>query len=101
MPSAPLEEDKFAEVLQDVRLLEGSYTVRYQRVDSTAGLMDVYYDQVFKKHNVSRDDFELSYTAYSLNVPVMERIEDTVIHRLERLDMAFKTDSTDTFNFTK
>lgn len=101
VPKAPLTEEKFVEVLEDVRLLEGAYTVRYQRVDSTAGLMDVYYNQVFEKHQVTREEFELSYTSFSLDVPVMERIEDSVIHRLERMDDNLKTDSIESFKFKK
>ncbi|MEZ4800636.1 MAG: DUF4296 domain-containing protein [Flavobacteriales bacterium] len=97
----PLSEEAFASALVDVRILEGSYTVRYQRIDSTFGLMDTYYKQIFEKHNISQSDFEKSYTLYSLNVPVMERIEDTVIHRLERIDQSLKRDSTTNFNFAK
>lgn len=97
----PLSEEVFASALVDVRILEGSYTVRYQRIDSTFGLMDTYYKQVFEKHKISQNDFEKSYTLYSLNVPVMERIEDTVIHRLERIDQTLKRDSSSTFNFKK
>lgn len=76
----------------DVRLLEGTYTTRYQRIDSTNGLMNAYYDQVFNKHQVSRNDFEDSYVTYSLDSKQMLVIEDSVLARLQRI--VIETDTT-------
>ncbi|MFN6378718.1 MAG: DUF4296 domain-containing protein [Flavobacteriales bacterium] len=82
---ASIEKNKFMDVMVDVRLLEGTYTIRYQRIDSTNGLMNAYYDQVFNKHQVSRKDFEDSYVAYSLDSKQMIEIEDSVLARLQRI----------------
>jgi hypothetical protein len=82
---APIEKNKFMDVMVDVRLLEGTYTTRYQRIDSTNGLMNAYYDQVFNKHQVSRKDFEDSYVAYSLDAKQMIEIEDSILARLQRI----------------
>lgn len=82
---APIEKNKFMDVMVDVRLLEGTYTIRYQRIDSTNGLMNAYYDQVFNKHQVTRKDFEDSYVAYSLDSKQMIEIEDSVLARLQRI----------------
>ncbi len=82
---APIEKNKFMDVMVDVRLLEGTYTIRYQRIDSTNGLMNAYYDQVFNKHQVSRKDFEDSFIAYSLDSKQMIEIEDSVLARLQRI----------------
>jgi hypothetical protein len=82
---APIEKNKFTDVMVDVRLLEGTYTARYQRIDSTNGLMNSYYDQVFHKHQVTRKDFEDSYVTYSLDSKQMLEIEDSVLARLQRI----------------
>lgn len=93
LPPPTIEQDKFADVLVDVRLLEGAYTVRYQRVDSTVGLLDHFYDQVFTKHKIRKEDFETSYKAYSIDAKVMQVIEDTVLARLERIKIDIPGDS--------
>lgn len=85
MKVAPIDKNKFMDVMVDVRLLEGTYTVRYQRIDSTNGLMNAYYNQVFNKHEVTRKDFEDSYIAYSLDAKQMIEIEDSVLARLQRI----------------
>ena len=85
---APIAQDKFIEVLTDVRLLEATYTLRYQRIDSVGGLMNGYYKQVWEKHKTNQKDFEESYLAYVKNPSVMEVIEDSVITRLQRMSGA-------------
>lgn len=85
---AKLEQTKFVEVLTDVRLLEAMYTLKYQRIDSTGGLMDEYYQQIWDKYQIKQDDFKTSYVLYAKNAAVMEVIEDSVIKRLERMSGA-------------
>lgn len=83
-----LEDEKFTEILLDVRLLEGAYGVIYQRMDSTSGGMKFYYDQLYKKHAITREDFIQNYMAYSLDSERLLVIEDSVMARLERMHQA-------------
>jgi Domain of unknown function (DUF4296) len=80
-----MEKDQFINMLVDMRLLEGAYAIRYQRVDSTKGLMNAYYDQIFNKYGVDRDVFRNNYLAYSSSTVEMVAIEDSVLARLDRI----------------
>ncbi|MFZ4785930.1 MAG: DUF4296 domain-containing protein, partial [Flavobacteriales bacterium] len=55
------------------------------RVDSTKGLMNAYYDQIFNKYGVDRDVFRNNYLAYSSSTVDMMAIEDSVLARLDRI----------------
>lgn len=72
----------FVELLTDVRLLEGAYGADFQRIDSTNGLLDKYYGQVFSKHNVTEGDFLKNYKAFSQNAGELSGIEEQVMERL-------------------
>ncbi len=80
-----MPKDKFIEVLTDVRLLEGAYTVKYQSIDSSAGALQEYYAQVFQKHQISRKQFEDAFVMYQLEPKLMEEAEDSVLQRLQRM----------------
>lgn len=80
-----MEKDQFINMLVDMRLLEGAYAIRYQRVDSTKGLMNAYYDQIFNKYGVDRDVFRNNYLAFSSSTVEMMAIEDSVLARLDRI----------------
>lgn len=80
----PLDEIRFVNVLTDVRLLEGTYTLKYQRMDSAGDILDIYYKQIWEKHGIKQSDFEQSYVLYAKDAAKMESLEDSVLHRLEK-----------------
>lgn len=82
---ALMPKDKFIGVLTDVRLLEGAYTVKYQSIDSSAGMLQDYYAQIFNRHQISKSQFEESYIQYQLEPKLMEEVEDSVLLRLQKM----------------
>lgn len=80
-----MPKDKFIGVLTDVRLLEGAYTVKYQSIDSSAGLLQDYYAQIFNRHQISKSQFEESFIQYQLEPKLMEEVEDSVLLRLQKI----------------
>ncbi len=75
-------KEQFADILKDIRLLEGAYTSRYAKVDSSAFKIDSYYIKLFSDHGISRDRFLTSYAFYFDDLNLMMEIEDDVINKV-------------------
>jgi len=81
---APLGEEEFVAVLTDIRLLEGMYSQNYGGINRVQ--LASWYTQIFKRHGVSRDDFQTSLMAYNLDPDRMLRLEEAVLERLNVLE---------------
>jgi hypothetical protein len=82
-PTGLLSEEKMAEVLTDIRLLEGVYAGDFQRVDTSEYAIGAYYEQLFAKHQLTRSIFMDSYTHYAQHPEMMLRVETEVSRKLE------------------
>jgi hypothetical protein len=86
-PTSLLTEEKMAEVLTDVRLLEGVYAGDFQRVDTSEYGIGAYYEQVFTKHEITRVVFVESYSYYAHHPEMMLRVETEVSRKLESMSV--------------
>ena len=84
-PAGLIPEEKFAEILVDIRLLEGAYAQRFQEVDTSVYKIDSYYEQLFSKHQITRSAFLESNQYYALHPDVLIRIENKVAAKLDSL----------------
>jgi hypothetical protein len=84
-PDGLIPEEKMAEIMVDVRLLEGTYAGDFQRVDSSEFNIESYYEQLFVKHNITRGAFLASSDYYALHPDELLRIETEVAKKLEVL----------------
>ena len=84
-PADLIPEEKFADVMVDVRLLEGAYAGDFQRVDSSEFTMGEYYEQLFARHQITRLSFLESSEYYAHDAEKMLRIETEVGKKLEIL----------------
>jgi hypothetical protein len=75
---AEIPDDKFVALLTDVRILEGYYSVRFERVDSSKGKIAAYYKETFDKHGVTKQQFESTMTYYASHPNEMMAIEEKV-----------------------
>jgi hypothetical protein len=82
-PAGLVSEEKMADVLTDIRLLEGAYAGDFQRVDTSEYAIGAYYEQLFSKHQLSRASFMDSYTYYAQHPEMMMRVETEVSLKLE------------------
>ena len=82
-PAGLVSEEKMADVLTDIRLLEGAYAGDFQRVDTSEYAIGAYYEQLFSKHQLSRANFMDSYTYYAQHPEMMMRVETEVSLKLE------------------
>ena len=104
-PAQLIPEEKFVDLLTDVRLLEASYGVRVGRPDTIGKYMDTYYKMLFDKHGVVKEQFTQSYAYYLADHERMLLMEDKVLEKLTLLqaendkkiplEIRSKKDSTD------
>jgi hypothetical protein len=80
-----IEDTKLVGILTDVRVLEGYYSVRYERVDSSKGKVAAYYNEVFAKHGVTKEQFESTMTYFASHPKEMQIIEEKVADSLSAL----------------
>jgi hypothetical protein len=87
-PSGTLSEERMAEVLVDIHLTEAMLKLNndsVSRVSDTAGLR-IRFAEVFRKNDVSPDDFNQSLTWYMQHIEELDKIYTNVINRLTELD---------------
>jgi Domain of unknown function (DUF4296) len=63
-PADLIAQEKFVDVMVDVRLLEGAYSARVAKPDTIKPYMNAYYNNLFTKHGISKEQFKTSYAYY-------------------------------------
>lgn len=76
----PLPEEKFVALLTDIRLLEGTYSVKFR--DVTRDELAAYYIQVFQKHGVTGEEYTHSLMIYHRDPEHIMAMEEEVLRRL-------------------
>lgn len=87
-PEHIMPEPRFTNLLTDVRLLEGAYTIDHQQIDSSNVAVGSYYDLLLTRYEVTREQFLDSYSFYASNPEVMLRIETKVSEKLDSIQHA-------------
>ncbi|MFN5295721.1 MAG: DUF4296 domain-containing protein [Flavobacteriales bacterium] len=82
-PAGLISEEKYSDVLTDIRLLEGVYAGDFQRVDTSEYAIGTYYEQLFAKHGIQRAGYLESTDYYARHPEIMLRIETEVSRKLE------------------
>ncbi len=87
-PAYIIAQEKFVDVMVDVRLLEGAYSTRVTKPDTIKNQMSEFYNTIFAKHHITKEQFKSSYTYYLQQANTMANIEDAVIEKLNVLTAA-------------
>lgn len=78
MTAPPIESEEFSKLLADVQILEASYSMYFQKEDTSRKQMGDYYQQVFDKHGATRGLFEESIRWYAGHPAEMDKIYEQV-----------------------
>lgn len=81
-PPDLLSEERFADFLVDVRMLEGAYAARYNRVDSSKYKINTYYERLLVDHGISTEQYISTYKYYMSQPKTMLAIEDRVLNKI-------------------
>jgi hypothetical protein len=88
VPANIIPETRFSNLLIDVRLLEGAYAIEHQRIDSSNAAVGAYYDLLFNRYELTREQYLESYAYYAANPEMMLRIETKISEKLDSMQRA-------------
>jgi hypothetical protein len=92
-PADLISKEQFIAILCDIRLLEGAYTTRYARIDTSALKIESYYLKLFQDHGLSAERFNQSYLWYATDQPKMLEIEEAVVTRITQMQSEVRPDT--------
>ncbi len=82
-----INEDKMIDVLVDVQLAEAYLSMNRKTRDlSNIKLAPQYYLGIFNKHQISKEQFDLSTSFYKKDMSKFKILYDSVANRLERMN---------------
>ena len=85
-PSNVISKDKMIAVLVDIHLAEASADNRLLNLDQLNAAMAIRYDSLFKKHDITFDQFKASYDYYLAHADVLSEIYAEVVTELSTRD---------------
>lgn len=84
VPDDLIGKEKMIEVLTDVHLIEGSRT-GLSIMGDTIGLA-VYYDRLFKKHSITKEQYDNSFNYYIEFPEELDAMYERVIENLTKME---------------
>jgi hypothetical protein len=85
-PPGIIPAQKFALVLADAQLAEAVITQKMSREDDPKVIGATYYNQIFNKHGISKEDFQKSHAYWANRPKDMLAIYDLVITELTKME---------------
>ena len=89
---APLSQDKMAEVMTDVMMMESENAINYNSGLLPDSLWEKDYAAIFNKHAVSRDEFKSAVSFYHDHPGQFSVIMEKVITRLQKMQLKSQSD---------
>lgn len=84
-----VETEVFVDVLVDIHMADAIITEKGFRVSSDSVRISRYYDDVFKKHGISRKQFDETINYYSRHANNYKFVYDDVIDKLMKMHEEF------------
>ena len=82
-PLVLLSEQQMVEVLADSYLIEAELNHRKSVGENVTALQEDYYRQLFEHYGITDSIFEANLRYYTYQLPVLERIMDSVMQRFD------------------
>lgn len=87
-PDGVLSEAEMVEILTDAHIIEGARIGSQMMGDSLS--IDVYYDKLWDKYQISRSIYDSSFSYYARNPQVMEQLYQRVLANLSSEASAYR-----------
>jgi hypothetical protein len=84
-PPHLIPRDEMISILVDIHLVEASFKTNPARKEDPYSYSSVYYDSVFKKYSITREDFEENLEYYQHDMGDFDKMYEEVITRLSKL----------------
>lgn len=86
IPENVIAQEKMEGILYDMHLAEGVIAINPSKGDTNARRALGYYDQIYKKHNITKEEFKTSYDFYIKHPVLMDSVYNDVIIRLSETE---------------
>ena len=90
MPS--LTEEEMVSILSDMQIIEADMNFRKSNQQDISGLPQLYYGQLFEHYGITDSIFSENMKYYTLNPAELERIMDSVMQRLTKVQSESQSD---------
>lgn len=87
MPEVPkdiIPPDKMTKILEDVHVADAVAETKAQSGGNEFELTRQYYALIYKKYNITEQDFRKSYSYYEANPAWMNKMYDTILNDLSK-----------------
>ncbi len=81
-----ISEEKMAEILTDFYLVQSNLRYLQERRIPFEGTPGKLHYLIFKKHDISVEEFEVSFTHYKYNLEAYDRIMEKVLENLSKIE---------------
>lgn len=85
VPADIIQPDSMIGILVDFHLVEAAISDKQQQKKNVAYYTDYYYQEILKKHQISRVDLDKAFDFYSYHPKLYREIYDQVLSELSRL----------------
>jgi hypothetical protein len=89
-PDNLIQKEKFIDIMVDIRMIETTIRNKIGRGNDINKTTEYYYNYVFDKYNISREQFNSSLDYYSKDVKEMQEINISVVEKLTQLESEVK-----------
>jgi Domain of unknown function (DUF4296) len=79
----PLDKTQLVPIVADLRILETSYALRYQQVDSNVVQLQSYQQEIFDRYQVSKEAVRNSIAYFAAQPDSMKVLDSLVMIKLE------------------
>ena len=86
-PDNALSERQFMEVMVDVHLVEAVVNQKFVKATDSTRIRDRYYAHLFDKHNITRTEFDSTFSYYLRHPGLMNKIYTQVHDSLKALSV--------------
>lgn len=84
-PPGIIPADTMVQILVDIHLIEASLKVKHAKKEENERFTEYYYDQLFEKHNINREQFDQSIEYYERDAEMIDKIYERVITELNKI----------------
>lgn len=78
-----VDDEKFIDVLVDMHFADAVLSIKGFSIKKDSATINMYYDDILKKHNISRKQFDKTLEYYSKNATEYDKIYEQVLEKLK------------------
>ena len=90
-PKRLLTEQEMVAIMADIQIIEADLTSRKTNQQDITGLPQQYYDQLFEHYGITDSIFMENIRYYTYSPATLERIMDSVVQRLTKVQSTSST----------